>query len=229
MEYRARPGTAPPASTAPASGEAAHSAMAAAAENFSMRPCPMAASRSIQALTAGVAPRMSGQHAGLGAGEPQRVVGGEVGQAGSVAQQIGLLVQHVGQAAQVAAIGGRRVGGRRTRHGRSHTRAVFAEVLGHRAPLLGRAAAEDLRHAPGLEVVAHGSPEQALVGPLSDDARQALAAPPDTARAAAAGAPTRRRSARCRNRCASRSAGRVSCGSRPSTPSRPAWAGCWAR
>ena len=116
----------------------------------------------------------AGHHAGLRAGEPQRVVGGKVSNAGCVAQQKGLVFQHVGQTPQVAVVG---CGGIWWRHSgcpQTHLRAVLVQCLGRWPPLLRRATAEYLCNALGAQAEGHGGPEQFFISPLRENACQSF-------------------------------------------------------
>ncbi len=118
----------------------------------------------------------AGHRAGPGAGEPKRVVGGKVGDAGRGTEQEGLALQHVGQAPQVAAVGSGGIGRGQACHAHAHLGPVVAKHLGLQAPLLHggvRRAPEHLSGAARREVPGHGRPEQLFVGPLRHDARQA--------------------------------------------------------
>ena len=102
--------------------------------------------------------------------KPQRVVGGKVGHTGLHAKQKIVLFNHVRDAPQVGAVGGRGILRAQARHVHAHGLAVF----GKGCPGLGRQLGEQRGHALGLHVVGHGRPEQGAVGPLGKHAGDAL-------------------------------------------------------
>ncbi len=111
-----------------------------------------------------------GHHRDALPGEPQRVIGGEIGHAGLGAEEVVVLLDHVCDAPQVGAVGGRGVLRAQAVHAGAHGLAVGTEGLRGRGWQVG----EQLGRAPRLEVVGHGGPEQRGVRPLREHAGHAL-------------------------------------------------------